>query len=433
MQLTHLKVNNFRGFEQAELEFKLGMNLLVGINGAGKSSILDLLRILLSRFFTTVGESKTRPLSLSESDHSFGSRAITAELGFMIQDIYDPDLRELADFRFTLHKNLEQYIPSKKEGNVRSQGIYLPDLEALHPNNKEIIERLRLYINQNEAVYYSTRRSSPTLAKQTKSNDSLLHRDLNLRAFANWWLVQESDLDYLNDKSLTSLGHRAQRNLLAMEAVVNNFLDGCHNVRAIKEPEATLLVDKRSKTLDVRQLSDGERGILALAFDLARRITDSMGFSSDNPLEEAHGVILIDEIDLHLHPRWQREIVQKLTNTFPKCQFIATTHSPQVVGEVPPENITILEAGKPPYAPDQALGMDTNWILEFLMDTRTRNEQTQQELDHVSELIEEEKYAEAQSEIDRLSQDKLARDPELIRLQTRLDRLKILREDDQEE
>jgi hypothetical protein len=70
--------------------------------------------------------------------------------------------------------------------------------------------------------------------------------------------------------------------------------------------------------------------------------------------------------------------------------------------------------------------MDTNWILEFLMGTKTRNDLIQKKLDDISDLIEEQKYKNAQSEIDDLRQNGLDRDPEILKLQTRLDRFVIL-------
>ena len=90
------------------------------------------------------------------------------------------------------------------------------------------------------------------------------------------------------------------------------------------------------------------------------------------------------------------------------------------------DNIIILEEGKLPYRPDQSLGMDTNWILEFIMGTKTRNDLIQKKLDRIGDLIEEQKYKKAQGEIDRLREKRMDRDPEILKLQTRLDRFVIL-------
>jgi predicted ATP-binding protein involved in virulence len=128
---------------------------------------------------------------------------------------------------------------------------------------------------------------------------------------------------------------------------------------------------------------------------------------------------------LHLHPKWQRTIVSKLTSTFPNCQFIATTHSPQIIGEVPPENIIVLEQGQPPFQPDQSLGMDTDWILKYLMDAPTRNSQTEAELQRIADLVEAEDYEQATEAIDTL-RTAIGEFPELVRLQARIDRFQLL-------
>ena len=96
-----------------------------------------------------------------------------------------------------------------------------------------------------------------------------------------------------------------------------------------------------STTIPVRQLSDGERGILAFVLDLTRRFAQANPNFTD-PASEAEAIVLIDEIDLHLHPKWQRQIIHNLTTTFPCCQFIATTHSPQVVASVEPDQVHLL-------------------------------------------------------------------------------------------
>jgi predicted ATP-binding protein involved in virulence len=84
-------------------------------------------------------------------------------------------------------------------------------------------------------------------------------------------------------------------------------------------------------------LSDGEKCLLAMVGDLARRLAIANPDYPDALQGEA--IVLIDEIELHLHPSWQRNIIPALKRTFPKCQFIITTHSPQVLSYIQPKNI----------------------------------------------------------------------------------------------
>ena len=135
----------------------------------------------------------------------------------------------------------------------------------------------------------------------------------------------------------------AVRVLADCREAVERFLPGYCNLRPEGEGRPRLWIDCGETPIPVRQLSDGERGVLALVLDLTRRLAQANP-ELDAPTLEAEAVVLIDEIDLHLHPRWQRQIVHNLTSAFPRCQFIATTHSPQVIGEVDPDRIQIIAA-----------------------------------------------------------------------------------------
>ena len=95
-----------------------------------------------------------------------------------------------------------------------------------------------------------------------------------------------------------------------------------------------------------------------------------------DPPAEAEAVVLIDEIDLHLHPKWQRQIVRNLTAAFPRCQFIATTHSPQVIGEVEHDRIQIIADGQV-YSPTHSFGVDSSRVLEEIMDADPRAQEVQ--------------------------------------------------------
>ena len=120
-----------------------------------------------------------------------------------------------------------------------------------------------------------------------------------------------------------------RQTLEAVDRAIRVFLPEFENVEVLTEPTLRLVVSKRGQQLDLTQLSDGERSLLAMMMDLCRRLSLANP-ELDDPLQGT-GVVLIDEIELHLHPKWQREIVDKLRITFPNIQFILTTHSPFVV------------------------------------------------------------------------------------------------------
>jgi predicted ATP-binding protein involved in virulence len=427
MYITSLSLSQVRGYEQANFSFQPGMNLIIGVNGVGKSTVLDALRIMLIRALPRFVGVKMRSKQFDVNDITNGRGALTVELGF---EVAGYNLNHL------IHYPRERYISSGQAGNVRDQTYIQAARDDLSyrdeqgqqqqiETSKDFSKHLKRGKNQPLAVYFSTSRSlySETTGSQGERSgggptlafaDSLRTRGLRIREFTSWWLVQEE------------LGQPER--VAALRQAVLLLLDGFSNVRVVRDETggATLRLDKRGNTLAVNQLSDGERGVLTLVLDLARRLALANP-KLDNPLEKGQAVVLIDELDLHLHPRWQRTVVQKLTKIFPACQFIATTHSPQIIGEVAPEQIIMLEPGKQPYRPDQSLGMDSGWILQMLMDTPDRHAETTRQLEQISDLLEDGAFEEAAEAIEQL-REQIPSDPELARLQTRLDRLQILGE-----
>ena len=398
MKLKRLELTNFRVFEQATFDFQPGMNLLVGINGAGKSSVLDALRIILSKIRS--GEEGSNFLFV-HGDFTSGHYKLTCELHFT----------DGRSYRISQSRRATSTGPDA--GSAEISPLILSD-----PTEMPL------------AIYFSPYRSLPIdrepreqagPGSRAAAYAAALSpsRGLPVEEFADWMLGQTRH-------SRENADPIATRRLKILRKAVALFLENDTRLEAIAGQNTIALLDKNENPLNINQLSEGERDLLALIFDLAYYLSRANP-ELDNPLQDGEGIVLIDELDLHLHPRWQRTIVEKLTTTFPNCQFIATTHSPQIIGEVSPDNIILLERGQPPYHPNQSLGMDSNWILRYLMDADERDADTKQKLSRIEDLIDEEQYDEATAEIDRL-RSTLDEFPELIRLQTRIDRIRLLEE-----
>jgi predicted ATP-binding protein involved in virulence len=268
-------------------------------------------------------------------------------------------------------------------------------------------------------VFYSTSRSVIT-ATQSKGKsvggqaagyaEALLPRSWNIEQFSDWIRAQEA---------MAAERENAGRYVVAMKAAAMRFLPECTSLSAGQKAGDSLTVTKGGLELDVRQLSEGERGVLGIALDLARRLSQVNPQSKD-PLGEGKAIVLIDEIDLHLHPKWQRQIMRNLEATFPRCQFIATTHSPQVIGEVPPDRIQILANGQV-YSPTHSFGVDSSRVLEEIMDAPPRSPEIQDLLDRVSRSVEDKKLEDASTLVSELATMLGREDAEVIRARTLLD------------
>ena len=206
-----------------------------------------------------------------------------------------------------------------------------------------------------------------------------------------------------------------------MQDAVTRLLPGFDNLRVDGEGASggSLLIDRDAATLPVRLLSDGERGVLAMALDLTRRLAQANPEMKD-PAAEAEAIVLIDGIELHLHPALQRRIVANLTRTFPKCQFIATTHSPQVIGEVEQDRIQIMADGEV-HSPAHSFGVDSSRVLEEIMGAPPRTKKVKALLSEISRTIGNDRYDDARALLARLSSHLGENDPEVTRIQTLLD------------
>lgn len=206
--------------------------------------------------------------------------------------------------------------------------------------------------------------------------------------------------------------------LNAVRNAIYQFLPGFSNLKVTRDRKIKMTVVKGTQRLEISQLSNGEKCTLAMVGDLARRLALANP-SLANPLE-GEGIVLIDEIELHLHPAMQRDIINRLQLTFPNVQFIISTHSPQVLGEINSAQIffvTQLEDGADidVHSVPTLFGKDSNMILEQFMGTAEKNQEIKQQLEQLFQLIIESRLAEARELLSKLMEILGCDDPALIK------------------
>jgi len=389
MKLEALSLAHCGGFEQLDITFEPDVTLIAGVNGVGKSTLLRALGVILTRTQRRIGVTRNRPSSLKPDDVFIGSEVarLTALMDF--------DGRKVrADF--------------SQRSNSRATKKF--DLFGAAPVQSA---------NECLAVYFSPKRQLPgqprSLPEAKPFDPSIaygraLHdREVELREFMHWFRTQE--------KLGAASEPRRLKVLDALRAVVADLMPEFGNLRIQEQPRLGFVVDKRGQPFYLHQLSDGERGLLALVFDLTRRLAIANP-DSGNPIAEGVALVLIDEIELHLHPKWQRDVLQRLRDIFKACQFVVTTHSPLVLGEVPARCVRFLKYadGKVGVTvPTEAYGMDANRILQEFMGAPVRNRQVDDELRALFELIDQERFDEARAAIAALEQKLGEDEPELTR------------------
>ena len=421
MMLQEIRLVNFRGIADMTLPFTTTTTAILGVNGVGKSSVLDALAIALSNMTERIAGQAARARDISpddiKNDAAYARIQVTAELG-----IDTPTTWAIARNR-----------KAGKHPAERSS-----DLDQLNAHTRLFNGRM-LYAEANHqpthlplAVYYDVHRAVldvPLRVREKLKNtpreayyDALGHGGTDFRGFFAWFRDREdAENERIRDEA-TYL----DRDLQAVRAAVEAFTQFT-DLRIRRKPSLRMTVKKNAAELNVLQLSDGEKCLLALVGDLARRLS-LLNTDKDNPLH-GEGVVLVDEIDLHLHPRWQRSVVASLERTFPNCQFIITTHSPQVVGELPPEAVLLLRDGKFLGHAERSLGLSSGEVLEELMEGSARNRAVEQELAAIHTLLDADGISGAKRLL-ALLREKVGDIPEVLELQASIDSLQWLEDGD---
>jgi len=399
MKVHRLTLQNFRGFTDATLALDRPLTVLFGPNGSGKSSVLEALAVV----FSEVLHSGLRgppdwSVEMADEDLHVGSDSVTATApvsnGPKTVDVVVQHHRGVAQNRsFALGKLAQLY----------DAGPFLP-----------------VYYGASRAVASASEAFAPHDRDATNGRtppslrDALAVGHLKFRSLFTWFKERE---DAENELKVSRADLTLEDPQLgAVRRAVAGMLPGFSGLRVQRDP-LHMVIRKGDTLLALDQLSDGERLLLALAADLARRlaITHPAG---DPLLGEA--VVLIDEIELHLHPAWQRKALGRLRATFPHCQFVVTTHSPQVLSEAPNDAVVLVKDFRFLHAAAPTAGRDSNAILAEAMDTPERPEAQRDALRGVSSLLDEGRYDDARRALDALARDVTDRDRDVVGLRTML-------------
>ena len=374
MKIQSVELRDFRGFTDLTLPIHDDLTVIVGENGVGKTSLLDAVSYLL---------------------HGLSHWWLQADdLGFSRPPNKRIDVTSgKADYRIRATVSVEyaSTAPEERNGSL-----------SLTSNRKENGRALGVLRQESSPekhplfVYYRQNRGfEPRL--ESDRYDSMSEADMraeslsdNLSAIKNlsdWWDRRDAQEARIHRDQQS--GYRDPQ-LESIRRLIDDMeeFDGIRFDGTGEQPGLYVTKPGR-KDIHIDQLSSGERVYLILLADLARRL---QLIQPDKSLNEIPGIVLIDEIELNLHPRWQRRIIPTLTETFKSCQFIVTTHSPQVLGEVRAENIKILSKNgdrEIVYSDcgTGAYGRDSNELLIGILGGSERDPGIKSQLQQLERLI----------------------------------------------
>jgi predicted ATP-binding protein involved in virulence len=413
MQIENLKIKNFSGFENRTFTFNPRFNLLIGDNASGKTSVLDALAVATGSWF-------------------LGLRGFEKGPGI------DPE-----QVRVAAHKHLDSYTFEKQfVSRIECSGVVMGkrigwarelqreggrttsvDARAISDVANEAEQLVRggqevtlplICANGTERLWFFDEGHH----RRKKASDDTSRRLSRFDGYRDCFdfTIQETALvDWIRDEATVSLPSKSGTIALSVvKRAVAACVEGAKDVYYDgRYRDLVVLIDLSGPQL-FRNLSDGQRIMLTLVGELARRAAILNPHLGDLVLQNTPGVVLVDELDLHLHPKWQRRVIHDLKATFPSLQFITTTHSPQLIGEAQPEEIILLDGGESTMPP-HSFGVDSSRVLEEVMGASSRNQPTEELLSRLFRLIDDENFVGAREALVDVEAKLGPDDPEVTR------------------
>ena len=432
MKIKKVTLKNYKCFEKIEVDFHDKLTVIVGNNGSGKSSILDGVAVSLGTMFT--GFDGLNGVSISQRDahlkaYQMGeSEDIQAQYPVEITAEGVIDAKEVVWTRSlnrkggsTTVKDAKQMLDVAKDYQSR-----------LRDGDSDLILPVIAYYGTGRLWDYHREKKTDTFIKNTKTNGYIdsLDGTANIKLMMNWFRKKSVQVAQKNAVGFnTFLGLN-----VVYYAMVNCFerITGYKDVKLLYNLDTNEIdcyytdEDGFSMNIPLSQMSDGYKNTISLIADIAYRMATLNPQLGTSVLENTDGVVLIDEVDLHLHPAWQHRILSDLQEMFPKVQFIVTTHAPAVISSAKSENLVILKNYEVLDASTEIYGNDINSILKGIMGVSDRNPAVAKLFEKFYILLNNGQYDDAEEILDEIDEQRAYHDKEVAanRVKLKLERIR---------
>ncbi|SEH04685.1 AAA family ATPase [Candidatus Venteria ishoeyi] len=403
IKLTQLSLKYVKGFQEIDLHFHKRLTVLIGDNGSGKTSIMDALSIILGKIL----------MKFIDQDKS---RAIEKNLTYIYSE---HEYQNIDETWHNLQYNKEHTAIDLAFNLNEKKYTAILDRVQLGPGhtiqlNKGFIAEDFEYEDSDRTflplfIYYPAYKMPIGFYEFSKSNEAidpdksfllaylsaLSSQPFDMNIFLEWFQWQENIAGQTGKNHILKVIKKAIYKLLSDK---KNKFDNLY-INWLHSSAGDLCIHKNDISLSINQLSSGEKSLLVLVADLARRLAMANP-TQQNPLQ-CSAVVLIDEIDLHLHPSWQRMIIPKLMEIFSNCQFIITTHSPQILSSIEAGKVWRIENFEL-EAENNTYGQTSNAILADILGDRERPEEIQGKFREIYQAIDNNDFAKAKDKLSQL-------------------------------
>ena len=375
LKINKLYLDNYRCFKDFTIDFHDQLTVLVATNGKGKTAILDAIAVAFGTFVNSTGLARGSVFHRSDVQKIKARETKTNEM----EEVYPLVLEanglinnEVTHWSRELHKPkgatttkdtkpLIQYGQDIRKKVVQKVDEILPLISYYGTGRLWGLKKITLNKKQHETSRLSGYIDCLDPLSSYKSFESwyvdICLAELELKIEE----IEKNNLDISNNE-FTSIRKSIQQ-------AVNHIVEkntGWKDIVYKKRAETIVAQNETFGELSLMQLSDGIRNMIGLVADIAYRAV-KLNPHLENAPKQTPGIVLIDEVDMHLHPKWQQTVLTDLTKAFPNIQFIVTTHSPQVLSTVKKEQIRILGENVVSTPSTHSFGEDSSVLLAELM------------------------------------------------------------------
>ncbi len=415
MKLESIHLTNYRCHADLSVNFVPGFNVVVGVNGSGKTSLLKGVCEALNGLLYGMNAHQMQPLI--EPGHV---RLLAVNSDGRIR--YEPQypVKVGAGGEAFETACVWTWTKSSQVSNAEITGQFPGQIwQTIQRDGGPLGESKRASTSLPLVAFYRANRhwNQP----QPHELQAATQRNSRIDGYASWWDAS-LDSSALQGWAIAKCLERFQTSSetgVAFDAIVDDEL-ALVNVAlaAAVEGAKGLRYDLKQKSLLVdwmpdsgvsrdptafENLSDGQRAVIGLVADIARRMCLLNPQLGNEVTRKTPGVVLIDELDMHLHPKWQRIITKGLQAAFPALQFIVASHSPQVLGELKPEEIILLRPTGTSH-PQVSYGMDSSRVLEEIMETSKRPPEVEHALTQLFAMLERNDLDSARERLNALTE-----------------------------
>lgn len=399
MRLHSMSVNNLRCFKAMNIEFEPQLTVLTGMNGSGKSAVLEAVSIFLRQIAHVV-------------------LRIYPSINYELVRNNCKDMK----LEYNYSNGSQDILQYKLEFNLRNKSVEQtdPDLPWRTWTSPSSLPIVALYGAKRILDNYS--REATSQSSLSSAFNKALDAAIDFKSTYTWFIEKSSEEalegQYRKDYTYSIPALSAVRSAVSMA-----LGDYSEPFVASTPPDIFITQNNEEKQrYTLNQLSDGYRTMLALVMDLARRMAVASDANQPDPAQILghDAIVLIDEVELHLHPAWQQRVLPTLIRIFPNTQFIVTTHSPQILSSIDSKNVRIIAENDKIYdAPTGIFGAEASRILNQIFGVSSRSpSEAVDELASYEKLVYDDKWNEQEALSLRKKLDKRygGSEPKLIEL-----------------